>query len=94
MLALFLVISLSILISVIGHKLFQRTGLPESIFMILMGLLAGPLLNIVDVDELTRIMPSLFTLSLFYLKAGYLLIFLILREQRLLPRCLPGSYFV
>jgi NhaP-type Na+/H+ or K+/H+ antiporter len=32
--------------------------------MILMGLLAGPLLNIVDVDELTRIVPSLFTLSL------------------------------
>lgn len=64
MLTLFLVISLSILISVTGHKLFQRTGLPESVFMILLGLLAGPMLNIVDVDELTRLVPSLFTLSL------------------------------
>ena len=63
-LELFLVVSASILICVVGHKLFEKTGLPESIFMILMGLLAGPALNIVDVVELTRIVPSLFTLSL------------------------------
>jgi len=61
---LFLVIGTSILISVVGHKLFEKTGLPESIFMIILGLLAGPLLNIVDVEELTRIVPFLFILSL------------------------------
>lgn len=61
---LFLVIGVSILFCVTGHKLFKITGLPESIFMILMGLLAGPVLNIVNIEELTRIVPSLFTLSL------------------------------
>ncbi len=32
----------TVIIAVIGHLLFDKTGIPESIFMIVLGLFLGP----------------------------------------------------
>ncbi len=61
------------LISVAGHMLFERSGIPESVFMILLGLLAGPVLNIIRAEGLMPLVPFIFTLSILIvlLEGGY-----------------------
>lgn len=53
-----------ILVSAAGNVLFGYTGIPESVFMIILGLIIGPILNLIPPLELDPIVPYLFTLSL------------------------------
>jgi len=53
-----------ILISVVGNRLYEKTGLPESLFMILLGIIAGPATGLVPSDSLAGVVSYIFTLSL------------------------------
>jgi cell volume regulation protein A len=55
---------LTVIIAVIGHSLFYRTGIPESIFMILLGLTLGPLTGVIEANNLSNIITHIFTLSI------------------------------
>lgn len=54
----------AMLISVFGHIIFHYTGIPESAFMILLGVLAGPILTVITPAGLEPVTPYLYTLSL------------------------------
>lgn len=72
MLSIFLLLGLVILIGVAGHMLFKYTKVPESLFMIIMGLIAGPLLQVVNQSDLERLVPLivLFSLVVILLDSG------------------------
>lgn len=59
-----LVFGAAMLVSVLGNILFNYTGIPESILMIILGLLAGPILNVVPADQVELAVPYILTLSL------------------------------
>lgn len=62
--AIFSIVSAIIAIGFLANLLFKRTGLPSSLFLILIGVMLGPVLNMfspVDVDPIT---PFLTTLTL------------------------------
>ena len=58
------IMGLTVIIAVIGHSLFYKTGIPESIFMILLGLTLGPLTGVIDASNLSSIIAHIFTLSI------------------------------
>jgi len=60
----FILLGVAILISVIGNKTYKKTGLPESLFMIMLGLFAGPFTNLVPPDSLSGAINYIFTISL------------------------------
>jgi len=60
----FILLGVAILISVIGNKIYEKTGLPESLFMIMLGLFAGPFTNLVPPDSLSGAINYIFTISL------------------------------
>ena len=59
-----LLLGVAVIISVIGHILFDYTGIPESAFMIILGVISGPILNIITPIGLEPILPPLFTISI------------------------------
>ncbi len=59
----FLVLGIVVLISVIGNRLYEKTGVPESLFMIILGMVAGPLTMLVPPSSLSGIVNYLFTLT-------------------------------
>ncbi len=58
------IMSFTVIIAVVGHMLFDKTGVPESLFMIVLGLILGPLTGIINIDDLSTIIPHVFTLSI------------------------------
>lgn len=60
----FLILGVVVLISVIGNRLYEKTGVPESLFMIILGMVAGPLTMLVPPSSLSGIVNYIFTLSL------------------------------
>lgn len=58
------VMGITVLIAVIGHMLFDKTGVPESIFMITLGLILGPILGIINLDYFSTLISNIFTLSI------------------------------
>jgi cell volume regulation protein A len=60
----FLLLGVVILISVLGNRLYEKTGIPESLFMIILGLIAGPITGLVPPESLNQIVNYIFTLSL------------------------------
>jgi cell volume regulation protein A len=67
MIPILLLMGGAIIISVIGHILFEHTGIPESVFMIILGVIAGPILNIITPLELEPILHYIFTISILIL---------------------------
>jgi len=59
-----MLLGVAILISVIGNKVYEKTGLPESLFMIMLGLFAGPFTNLVPPDSFSGVINYIFTISL------------------------------
>ncbi len=47
MIPVMLLLGGAVIISVVGHILFEYTGIPESVFMIILGVISGPILNII-----------------------------------------------
>lgn len=56
--------SFTVIIAVTGHMLFDRTGIPESIFMLIFGLVLGPVTGIIEVQDIMGISVHVFTLSI------------------------------
>jgi NhaP-type Na+/H+ or K+/H+ antiporter len=56
--------SLIIFIGFIGSVLLNRHNIPDAIFLIILGYVLGPLLNIVDVNTLSGVAPILGALAL------------------------------
>jgi cell volume regulation protein A len=54
----------TVIIAVIGHILFDKTGVPESIFMIALGLFLGPIYGLIELVDIKGIIPHVFTLSI------------------------------
>jgi cell volume regulation protein A len=54
----------TVIIAVIGHILFDKTGIPESIFMILLGLFLGPISGLIEFVDINGIVPHVFNLSI------------------------------
>ena len=60
----FLILGLIILVGFIGRGIFRYTKVPDSLFMIIIGLIVGPFFNIVDQSELANYTPLVVTLTL------------------------------
>lgn len=58
------IMGLTVIIAVIGHLLFDKTGIPESIFMIVLGLFLGPLSGLIELADIRGIITHVFTLSI------------------------------
>ena len=59
-----LIIGAVILIGFIGNTIFEYTKIPESLFMIIIGLIIGPALGIVSHSEFIEIAPIVTTITL------------------------------
>lgn len=58
------IMGFTVIIAVIGHMLFDKTGIPESIFMIVLGLFLGPMSGLILLTDIKGIIPHVFTLSI------------------------------
>jgi cell volume regulation protein A len=63
-LTLAFVLSCVIVIGFLGNYLFKRTGIPDMLFLIALGIIVGPLLGIFDVTSVIDLAPYMATLSL------------------------------
>jgi len=70
---IFIIIGILILVGFVGRIAYKWTKIPESIFLILIGLLIGPLLNIVKSDIFLPIVPffSILALLVVLLDSGF-----------------------
>ena len=68
----FIALGAIILIGFIGRLAYDRTKIPESLFMILIGLLIGPIFGVIDPSSLLPFVPfvSVLALLLVLLDAG------------------------
>lgn len=68
-----LLLGMIILVSFIGHILFKYTKIPESLFMLAIGLMVGPILNVVDQTAFITYMPlvSTITMIIILLDSGF-----------------------
>ncbi len=68
-----LLLGLIILVSFIGHILFKYTKIPESLFMIFIGLAVGPVFKLVDQSIFITYMPlvSTITMIIILLDSGF-----------------------
>jgi cell volume regulation protein A len=62
--AFLVVVAGILLVGLLGQWLFRRTGIPDAIWLILVGALIGPVLKWVTVAELQRVEPVLGALTL------------------------------
>lgn len=67
MIDLLLLFGISIVVAAIGNQLYERIGIPESVLMIMLGLVMGPVLLLVKSGEIQYIVTHIFTLSLIIL---------------------------
>jgi cell volume regulation protein A len=58
------IFGISVVVAVVGHQLYERMGIPESVLMILLGLIIGPILMIIGPSEIQHLVTSIFTLSI------------------------------
>lgn len=58
------IMGFAVIVAVIGHILFDKTGVPESIFMILFGLILGPLTGIIGLHDFSGLINHVFTISI------------------------------
>ncbi len=62
-----LVSALVIVIGFLGNALFERTGLPDMLFLIVLGYLVGPLLRLFDPSSVAALAPYLAALALVFI---------------------------
>jgi cell volume regulation protein A len=56
-----------IVIGFLGNYLFERTGLPEMLFLIVLGMLVGPLTGLIDASSVMGFAPYLAALALVFI---------------------------
>ncbi|MBD3207803.1 hypothetical protein GF319_15845 [Candidatus Bathyarchaeota archaeon] len=54
----------SVVVAVIGHQVYETFGLPESILMLILGLIIGPGLLLIRPSEIQHLVDNIFTLSI------------------------------
>lgn len=59
-----LLLGLIILVGFVGQVLFRYTKIPESLFMILIGLALGPIFGVVNPTEFVYYAPTVVTITL------------------------------
>ena len=59
----FLVATVIILIGAAGDYLFRRTGIPDMIFLLALGLIVGPMLGVISPENIAPLTPILSTLA-------------------------------
>ncbi|MEE8186489.1 MAG: hypothetical protein V3T99_02365, partial [Nitrososphaerales archaeon] len=60
----FTLIGFIIIVGWLGTLFFKRTGIPEIPFLVLLGILAGPVFNLVDRQGIIAIAPILAALAI------------------------------
>ena len=58
------IMGFTVIIAVIGHMFFEKTGIPESIIMIVLGLFLGPISGLIELVDIKGIISHVFTLSI------------------------------
>jgi len=61
-----IVSALIIVIGFLGNYLFERTGLPDMLFLIILGMVFGPILNVLD-PEIVALSPYIAALALIFI---------------------------
>jgi cell volume regulation protein A len=59
----FMIATVIILIGAVGDFLFRRTGVPDMLFLLALGLIVGPLLGIIRTENIEPLTPFLSTLA-------------------------------
>lgn len=62
--AIFSIVAAIIAVGFLANLLFRRTGLPSSLFLVLIGVVLGPVLKVFSPEQLDPITPFLTTLTL------------------------------
>jgi cell volume regulation protein A len=62
-----IVSALIILIGFLGNYLFERTGLPDMLFLIILGIIFGPVLRVFDPSVITGMAPYIAALALVFI---------------------------
>jgi cell volume regulation protein A len=58
------IFGISVIVAVGGHQLFERMGIPESVLMILLGLIIGPVLTIIRPYDIQHLVTSISSLRI------------------------------
>lgn len=59
-----IVLGAAAVIAVLGHRFYESSGIPESVFMLSLGILLGPLVGLVTLVDVEWLVPYVFTLSI------------------------------
>ena len=62
-----LIVGLLALLGFLGDRIFQRTGFPDVLLLLLVGTLIGPFLGLIDLDKLALITPYFSTFVLIFI---------------------------
>jgi cell volume regulation protein A len=62
-----LISALVIVIGFLGNYLFERTGLPDMLFLIILGIVVGPVLRVFDPSAVTDLAPYIAALALAFI---------------------------
>jgi NhaP-type Na+/H+ or K+/H+ antiporter len=89
-----LILGSAILIGFIGHALFRYTKVPESLFMIIIGLIVGPFSNVVNPSEFISFTPLIITLTLIIVLLDSGLSLSIMDVSRVLGKTLVFTFLV
>lgn len=89
-----LILGSVILIGFIGHTLFRYTKVPESLFMIVIGLIVGPFSNVVNPSEFISSTPLIVTLTLIIVLLDSGLSLSIMDISRVLGKTLVFTFLV
>ena len=61
---LFLLAGITITIGVAGESFFKKTGVPDVIFLLILGMIVGPVLGIIDYEMIAGVIPYFAALAL------------------------------
>ncbi|MBI2584147.1 MAG: cation:proton antiporter [Candidatus Aenigmarchaeota archaeon] len=64
--SIFVIAAITILLGYVGNAIFNKTRVPDVLWLLLFGLAIGPILGIIDVGIFTAISPFLSTIALLF----------------------------
>ncbi len=61
---LLLAAALTIFLGVIGESFFKKTGIPDIAFLMILGVVIGPILGIISIDDVSKVVPYFAAIAL------------------------------
>jgi potassium/hydrogen antiporter len=61
---LLLAAAVTIFLGVIGESFFKKTGIPDIAFLMILGVIIGPILGIISIDDVSKIVPYFAAIAL------------------------------